>query len=210
MKPLTKNLSIGSAGTQVYALQAALEQLKYEDFIPTGYFGEKTRAAVVKFQKANGISPAVGNVGEQTRAKLNSLLFHRSVILHAIAVSLLGVDASPADRADDEYGCADTVNMIHKAAFGFEIGGATQTAEMVKVLRSNPRFEKVDKPTAGTIIMSATVWPKIGHVGIMMDETKVMSNSSSTGLWTQNYTLESWKKRYIGQLGLKVEFFNLK
>jgi len=34
-------------------------------------------------------------------------------ILYETAKSFLGKDASPADEAPDEYGCAETVNEIH-------------------------------------------------------------------------------------------------
>ena len=34
------------------------------------------------------------------------------------AVSFLGRDASPRDQADDELGCAESLNQIYKAAFG--------------------------------------------------------------------------------------------
>lgn len=219
MKPITKTISMGTFGPEVMSLQRMLEQLQYGDFVPTGFFGQKTKDAVVKFQKANGIL-ATGNVGDQTKIKLNSYLFPRQQILLTTAVSLLGVDASPADRADDENGCADSVNMVHFDAFGFEIGGETQTSEMVKVLRSSPRFQKTDSPKSGTIIISATEYPVVGHVGIMMDENKVMSNSSSLklsssgvmskGIWSQNYSLQGWINHYQKGLGLKVEFFDLK
>jgi peptidoglycan hydrolase-like protein with peptidoglycan-binding domain len=39
----------------------------------TTYFGPATRAAVIKFQKKYGISPAAGYVGAITRAKLNEI-----------------------------------------------------------------------------------------------------------------------------------------
>ncbi|MEN9647335.1 MAG: hypothetical protein RLY57_139, partial [Candidatus Parcubacteria bacterium] len=34
----------------------------------SGYFGQLTKDAVIEFQKAKGISPAVGYVGVKTRA----------------------------------------------------------------------------------------------------------------------------------------------
>ena len=43
--------------------------------------------------------------------------------LYLTALSCLGTDASPNDIAPDEFGCAETVNAIHKKAFGVEIGG---------------------------------------------------------------------------------------
>ena len=38
----------------------------------TGYFGELTKAAVIKYQMNRGISPATGYVGAKTRASLNA------------------------------------------------------------------------------------------------------------------------------------------
>lgn len=212
MNTFTKDLSIGSFGPQVMDLQRALEQLQYGDFIPTGFFGQKTKDAVVKFQKDRGISPAVGNFGHLSRVAMNALLFPRWKILLDTAVSLLGTDASPLDRADDEYGCADTVNMIHYDAFGFEIGGTTSTAEMVKVLRTSDRFDTVllDDIKGGDIVISATEYPIIGHVSIAMDKVWLMSNSSTTGLLTKNYTVPGWRNHYVGTLGLKMEAFRLK
>jgi peptidoglycan hydrolase-like protein with peptidoglycan-binding domain len=39
----------------------------------TTYFGSLTRSALAKFQKANGIAPAVGFFGPITRAKIKEL-----------------------------------------------------------------------------------------------------------------------------------------
>jgi len=38
----------------------------------TTYFGNATRAALIKFQKASGISPAAGYFGPLTRAYISS------------------------------------------------------------------------------------------------------------------------------------------
>lgn len=61
----TKDLTVGSSGAEVSALQSAV------GITPaTGYFGSATKAAVMKFQAANGV-PATGYVGALTRAALN-------------------------------------------------------------------------------------------------------------------------------------------
>ncbi len=65
------NLTVGSQGADVTALQTALIAAGYS--IPagaTGYFGSQTKSAVQKYQAANSI-PATGFVGPLTRAKLN-------------------------------------------------------------------------------------------------------------------------------------------
>ena len=63
----TKALKVGSTGTEVTQLQNALSISP-----ATGYFGAKTKTALMSFQTSNGLS-AVGSVGPATRAKLNAM-----------------------------------------------------------------------------------------------------------------------------------------
>jgi peptidoglycan hydrolase-like protein with peptidoglycan-binding domain len=66
-------LKVGSRSNEVKALQAKLRELGFFDYpTDTGSFGAATRAAVMAFQKAQGLSQ-VGFVGPGTRAALNSL-----------------------------------------------------------------------------------------------------------------------------------------
>lgn len=58
------NMFFGLSNQDVFALQAKLW------IVPTGYFGPKTLAAVMAYQKTNGIT-ATGFVGPLTRASLN-------------------------------------------------------------------------------------------------------------------------------------------
>ena len=62
----SKDLTVGSSGADVTALQNAIGVSP-----ATGYFGSITKAAVVAYQKAHGIS-GTGYVGPLTRASLNS------------------------------------------------------------------------------------------------------------------------------------------
>lgn len=63
-------LSQGQRGEAVRVLQEKLSELGYFSGGATGYFGPVTKAAVVAFQKANGIDP-IGIVGPKTRAALD-------------------------------------------------------------------------------------------------------------------------------------------
>ena len=63
----TKDLKTGRRGMDVTALQNLLGVSP-----ATGYFGELTKAAVIKYQMNRGISPATGYVGAKTRASLNA------------------------------------------------------------------------------------------------------------------------------------------
>lgn len=61
----TKDLTVGSSGAEVSALQKAIGVTP-----ATGYFGSVTKAAVMKYQAGKGIA-ATGFVGPLTRAALN-------------------------------------------------------------------------------------------------------------------------------------------
>lgn len=71
------NLTVGSTGSEVVALQEVLLNAGYD--IPAlssgtatkGYFGSQTKSAVMKYQAENGI-PNTGFVGPLTRAALNA------------------------------------------------------------------------------------------------------------------------------------------
>jgi cysteine-rich repeat protein len=68
----TINLRVGSRGVDVIELQ---KRLRAEGFFTyptdTGYFGSITKASVIAYQKAHGISPTSGFCGPLTRAELN-------------------------------------------------------------------------------------------------------------------------------------------
>lgn len=70
------NLTVGSTGYDVVRLQTWLVQNGYltmPNGVAMGYFGGLTRAALVKFQLAQGIKPPVGYFGPITRGILNAL-----------------------------------------------------------------------------------------------------------------------------------------
>jgi len=69
----SRDLTLGSSGNDVVELQKALRAAGFFTYpTNTGYFGTVTRDAVVAFQKAHNITPAVGYVGPLTRAQLQS------------------------------------------------------------------------------------------------------------------------------------------
>jgi hypothetical protein len=67
-----KDLYFGMRNSDVLLLQKRLVKEGFATFTPTGYFGLLTQLAVIKYQKAKGITPSVGFVGKITRESLNS------------------------------------------------------------------------------------------------------------------------------------------
>lgn len=78
---ITRNLTLNIVGEDVRTLQKFLNARGYTVATSgsgslgneTTFFGPATRAAVIRFQLAQSISPAVGYVGPLTRAKLTAL-----------------------------------------------------------------------------------------------------------------------------------------
>ena len=70
----TKNLTVGSKGADVTALQQILINGGYLTAVsaPTGYFGSATQKALAAFQAAKGITPSAGYFGPKTMAYLAS------------------------------------------------------------------------------------------------------------------------------------------
>ncbi len=68
------NLTDGSQGADVSALQQFLFEKGFLKVNPTGYFGPLTKAALASYQASVGISPAVGYFGPVTRAHFNAMV----------------------------------------------------------------------------------------------------------------------------------------
>ena len=71
------DLTVGSKGDAVSNLQTFLKDQGvsiYPEGLVTGYFGALTKAALARYQAAQGISPAAGYFGPLTRANVNAKL----------------------------------------------------------------------------------------------------------------------------------------
>ncbi len=73
--PITSQLDLGETNSDVTSLQTFLADNKtiYPEGLITGYYGNLTRAGVVRFQAQYGLAQA-GRVGPLTRDKINSLI----------------------------------------------------------------------------------------------------------------------------------------
>ncbi|TSC68277.1 MAG: putative lipoprotein, partial [Parcubacteria group bacterium Gr01-1014_66] len=77
---LTRQMRHGMNGEDIKQLQKALAEDSdvYPEKLITGFFGRATENAVRKFQKKHGIN-AVGEVGPQTRIRLNQILSQKQM-----------------------------------------------------------------------------------------------------------------------------------
>ncbi len=93
----TKNLTVGAKGEDVKQLQSILIAGGYLKIAaPTSFFGPATKAAVIAWQKAVGISPTSGFVGALSRARLNSTVSTGGGNVVTPTESYLKVEAVPS------------------------------------------------------------------------------------------------------------------
>ena len=132
--------------------------------------------------------------------------------LYLMAISKLGKDASPQDRASDEYGCVESVTEIIHAMLP-EVPVMLGTYTFWEYMQRSQRFQETLYPERGCIVISPTGTSskkaKNGHVGIMGDNEIIMSSDSRSGLFLENYALKSWKLYYKDKLGFPVFFYKL-
>jgi hypothetical protein len=110
-----------------------------------------------------------------------------------------------------EFGCAEAVNEVVYKAFGDYAGGDLSTRKMYLSIINNKKFMQVKVPLRGDIILSPTSYGNgrlaNGHTGIMAMNEHILSNDSQSGLFVDNFTLDSWKDRYVKIGGFPILFF---
>jgi len=139
--------------------------------------------------------------------------------LYELAKSKIGIDVSPRDIAPDDLACAESVSTLLNIVDP-TIPVMTGTYVLWDFIKDDIRFERIYEPVAGCVVISPTGLGngvlKNGHTGIYISDTEICSNSSYPdkngviGLWTQNYTRESWRARYYYKGGYPVYLFKFK
>lgn len=154
----------------------------------------------------NNVTPVVQNLylDDPENTENNKKMYRGAVAL---------IDQSQVPPGyDPMFGCAISMNEVHRKIFGHPIGGGAATRDLVRYLRSDPTFKEVLIPLPGDIVISPTDYsrlpnpPFVGHVGLIGKHC-IMSNNSYNGLWQTKYTLNSWKKRYYDLGGYPMLFF---
>ena len=106
-----------------------------------------------------------------------------------------------------ELGCVDSVNAVHKWAFGLPICDGSGTVGLYMALLNDHTFSQIQNPMPGDVIISVTSGVTHGHVGIFLDNGTIASNDSDTGRFLTKYDILSWRSRYVASMGLKTAYF---
>jgi hypothetical protein len=105
--------------------------------------------------------------------------------------------------------CAWAVNEVVNRAIGSPVGGGLSTIQMSKALVAKHREVSESEAGPGMVVISPTEGKNVGHVGIVGADAVIYSNSSKRGVFTDNFTIESWKAFYKARKNLSVKFYAL-
>jgi hypothetical protein len=147
-----------------------------------GIDGPRTFAAWSAYLLAtNASNPGNGNpTSKEALAKL---------------LAVLSTSGDPGTGDHRSLGCADAVTRILHDQLGYPIKKTDSTSVLYDELVSGRR-QAVDLTTPGSVIVSPACRVMHGHTGIVGEDGVIYSNSSSTGLWEQNWKISSWKIYY--------------
>jgi hypothetical protein len=141
--------------------------------------------------------------------------------LFAHAQSQVNRFSSLAGPERGNLACVWAVRHLGHQALGRWITRTDGTAVLYPELRGcmGASLPQEDVPAGGIVISPTSRRPNgtrnVGHVGLLGpvvtdgDERLIYSNSSARALWQQNFTLESWRRRYVVQKGLEMHCYKL-
>ncbi|MBI3584077.1 MAG: SPOR domain-containing protein [Nitrospinae bacterium] len=155
----TRNLKMGDRWEDVKNLQALLklDSSIYPEGLITGYFGSRTKSAVIRFQKKYaseilsplGLKSGTGYVGPFTRTKLNTLSDSKTHFIPEIpllAENLTGVDTIMQNIIDwkKDWESKDIEKYISHYSNGFTSGGSNLSSWREYKSNFNKRHDGIE------------------------------------------------------------------
>jgi hypothetical protein len=129
--------------------------------------------------------------------------------LYDFCMTFYNTDPTPKDEQPDEYACVHSLTTILSKYYpGYPV--MTYTPIFANYLATDRRFKMSTEFKKGNVIVSATNTGNgtiVGHTGIIGENGKILSNSSSTGLWFDKFDQASWIERYSRLGGLAIYIF---
>ncbi len=197
----TRDLTIGSHGTDVTALQTWLISKGFTISAgATGYFGAQTKAALAAWQAANGVSPAAGYFGAITRAKVASMSSTTTTTTTTTTTGTTGT-LNGGEGSLDNFKIVGATNTSLNASdsdtvYGFEF----------KATGSDLMVSRVDYDVYNSNGTGATrPWSIFKTATLMHGNTTVASvDASNMSNWSEDGTGSNGNQIY------RVRFDNLK
>lgn len=131
--------------------------------------------------------------------------------LFEYAKSQIGFDVTPKDLVPDDVACAESFSTVVQKGIFPEMEIIPYTLTLYHFLKNSLNWKLTTDLKPGCAIISPTtlgngIIPN-GHVGIISENGKIMSNTSENGLWMENYTIEKWVERFRVKGGYPIFVF---
>lgn len=194
-------LKQGMSGSEIYVLQAKLQEYGYYSGPVDGSFGYGTKAAVISFQLDSGLTPD-GVVGGQTLQALRdfkagevsrgSIDRSRGQQIIAYARQFLGVPYVWAGRSPGGFDCSGFVSYV-LSQFGVSVPRmADEQFEVgMRVARNDLQ--------PGDLVFFTTYEPGPSHVGLYIGGGQFIHASSGGGCVTiTSLYSDYYQSRYLG------------
>jgi len=199
-------LRVGSYGETVQTLQLRLKELGYFSGTGTGYYGPVTRAAVIAFQQANGLS-ADGIAGPNTRNKAfsnntasapqQSTASASTAAIADIALTQIGKPYLLGGNGPSSYDCSGLAYYAMTNA-GFNV--PRYSASAYSNVSSWSKITDTGSLQKGDLVFFRSDSSSyIGHMGIYTGDrqfvhassgqSKVMVSSIDNVYWARNFML---------------------
>ena len=196
-----KPLENGMKDASVLSLQKELKALGFFNTDPTGYFGDVTYSAVVKFQEKYGLE-ADGIAGAETLGKLEALSGSKipasrgkslSLSIIDFAKRMIGVDYVWGGTTPKGFDCSGFVSYVFKN-FGIKLNrtSVSQAQQGTKVKKENLM--------PGDLVFFDTNGGhnRINHVGMYIGGGKfIQSSSESSGVVISDITGGFYANTYM-------------
>jgi hypothetical protein len=172
----TKDLTLGSRGADVSALQQLLINGKYLTAVsaPTGYFGALTQKALAAYQAANGIKPAAGYFGPITMAFVNS---------HNVGTSTVTTTTTGTTTTGTTTTGVQTTTGVAAPASGLLVGLASNNPPAGTLISSLNGGAGAARVPVLTVNFTAGTASGVTVSGVVFHKVGVLSDSSVSGAY---------------------------
>lgn len=196
----------GMEGSDITEMQEQLKDLGYMSAI-TGYYGDKTVAALRDFQDRNGLSPD-GMCGEKTfellysddakesASKAKSARTKANIDkMISVAKKQLGDKYVLGAKGPDKFDCSGLVYYCLKEAGSnrrrLNAAGYSGVDDWTKITKMS------DLKRGDLIFFYDNNFTKIGHVGIVLNSSEMIDASNNRGkVVRRDYTESYWRKHF--------------
>lgn len=185
-------LKVGSYGSAVRNVQSKLQTLGYNVGAVDGIYGQRTRSAVIAFQRYHGIA-ADGIVGPVTSKVLDRAVQRKWTTngIIATAKKYIGVPYRWGGSTASGFDCSGFVKYV------FAKQGITLPRVSRDQFKAGWAVSYNSLKSGDLVFFSTNGTGQVSHLGIYMGKGQFIHASTSKGVTISSFT-SYWKNVYVG------------